>query len=78
MTKLIATTLQCHHCHGFEHAYNEQKLDLVLVLVLESKGPYDYDKTYSCIRAGYNYLSVQLLLDLLWVYKLFKVFHRCL
>ena len=38
-TKLIATTLSRHHCHGFEHAHNEQKEDLVVVLVfvLESK-----------------------------------------
>ena len=34
MTKLIATTLSRHHCHGFEHVHNEQKLDLALVLVL--------------------------------------------
>ena len=34
-TKLIATTLSRHHCHGFEHAHHEQKLDLFLVL--ESK-----------------------------------------
>ena len=30
---LIATTLSRHHCHGFEHAHNEQKEDLVVVLV---------------------------------------------
>ena len=29
-----STTLSRHHCHGFEHAYNEQKLPLVFVLVL--------------------------------------------
>ena len=29
-----STRLSRHHCHGFEHAYNEQKLPLVLVLVL--------------------------------------------
>ena len=29
-----STTFSRHHCHGFEHAYNEQKLPLVLVLVL--------------------------------------------
>ena len=41
-TKLIAPTLSRHHCHGFEHAHNEQKLELVLVLVLifESKARY--------------------------------------
>ena len=33
-TKLIATTLSRHHCHGFEHAHSEQKWTLVLVLVL--------------------------------------------
>ena len=39
---MIATTLSRHHCHGFKHAHNEQKLDLVifLVLVLESKARY--------------------------------------
>ena len=26
-----------HRCHGFEHAHNEQKLDLVLVLVVVFK-----------------------------------------
>ena len=36
-TKLIATILSRHHCHGFEHAHNEQKLDLVLVLVVVFK-----------------------------------------
>ena len=36
-TKLTATTLSRHHCHGFEHAHNEQKLDLVLVLVVVFK-----------------------------------------
>ena len=29
-----STTLSRHHCHGFEDAYNEQKLPLVFVLVL--------------------------------------------
>ena len=34
---MIATTLSRHHCHGFEHAHNEQKLDLVKEIVKMKK-----------------------------------------
>ena len=43
---MIATTLSRHHCHVFEHAHNEQKLDLVLVLVRDQ-----HTETYSLVFA---------------------------
>ena len=77
MTKLIATTLSCHHCHGFEHVHNEQKENLVvvlvfiLVLVLESKALL---LTFWCF---FYVVSLESDSDMLLYFTCYFISHNC-